>query len=469
MTEHISEIGRTGDLAESVTHYRVKDSVIIRDERHFLNSGWYVVANPSVFKTWHFGADRFGVLQYLLDPRSSTDIEQYRASLPVTAELAEPEQMSKFIKALQQTGIIESVPKDADRIRSVCAASRLPFSGYEPASAPSSMVIELPMSPEVFHRLMREVDTLGVLGVDFRGSNTALRFIVDEREALQGLRAAVAIWVCAADPAEPTRELLARVAAVLGRHPFIIVNTHTALSPADSVVQVLQSQSVPFCITYHVKPSDAPSYLRQIAANALAAGAAFTHFLLDADSFSSDSMTPTAVAEKLAVLGEIQWGHEPMRVQVRAPGLPLPYYVTVPLPTLGQLFSSYLGGCSKGLIPRPMPVHVRPIWIESTADEMPSGAGPRLPMSCCQAGMTHLAVSKEGLIYPCEEALGIETLVMGDLHRDSLTAIWHYEQWTFLRGGSGVPLFDGSDAHLGCTCRRGWARANTRNDMSSRL
>lgn len=485
MTQHTDETAQASDSARVISDsyddhrdtepilYRLGDSIIIRDERHLLNSGWYLVASPSVLKSWHFGADAFGVIEYLRDPRSSADIEQYRATLPATSRLGAPERMSEFITSLQQMGIVESIAEDFGPARPVCLAATLPPSTYAPASAPISMVVELPMAPDMFRRLMAEADALGVLGVDFRGGSAALQFLAEESSALQYMRAAVAVWVSAHDVTESEGEMLSSISAALGRHPFIIVETRTALAPDDPAVQVLKSLGVPFCLTHHVLPSAGPPQLRQMAANALAAGVAFSHFLLDAGSFGADeSTTPTAVAEKLAVLGEIQWVHKPMQVQVRAPYLPLPYYITVPAPTLGQLFSSYLGGCSAGLIALPMPVHVRPIWTGDRSDETPPNAGPRLPTNCCQAGMTHLAVGTEGMIYPCEEALGICDLVMGDLRRDPLADIWRREQWAFLRGGPdlhGLSVCRGSHAHMKRACRRGWARANTRCDVSIRL
>jgi radical SAM protein with 4Fe4S-binding SPASM domain len=417
-------------------YFLIKDSVIIRDERHFLNSGWYLVANPSEFQSWNVDADWHGLIEYMLRPRSFAEIEHYRASLPAKNNLAEPDRISAAFEALQKMGIIEQVSADSKPTRPSRTAFELHSSIYAPASAPISMSIQLPMRPDTFSHLMKEADELGVLGIDFMGGHPALQFLADESKALQGIRAAVAIWLDADDLTESTRELLSMVSAALGHHPFVVVKNQNTEIPVDTAAKIIGSLGIPFCVTYHILASDSLPEFKRIAFDALKAGATFAHFLLDENSFGADNLSFLEdVSEKLTVLGKVQWAHEPMQVQVRTAHVPLPYHVAVLAPNLRQLFSSYLGGCSAGLIAHPMPVHVRPIWVETVPPETDSRTIPRLPMNCCQAGMTRFAINEDGTVYPCEEAMGITNLVMGNLATNSLAEIWAGEQWAFFRGG----------------------------------
>lgn len=54
----------------------------------------------------------------------------------------------------------------------------------------------------------------------------------------------------------------------------------------------------------------------------------------------------------------------------------------------------------------------------------------------CTAGTTRIAVSADGLLYPCVYGFGYEELVMGDLKKEKLIDIWQDEdRWKLFRGG----------------------------------
>lgn len=54
----------------------------------------------------------------------------------------------------------------------------------------------------------------------------------------------------------------------------------------------------------------------------------------------------------------------------------------------------------------------------------------------CTAGTTRIAVSADGLLYPCVYGFGYKELVMGDLKKENLIDIWQNEdKWRLFRGG----------------------------------
>ncbi len=57
------------------------------------------------------------------------------------------------------------------------------------------------------------------------------------------------------------------------------------------------------------------------------------------------------------------------------------------------------------------------------------------PPRCCPAGITVLAISSSGKVYPCIDAMDAPMVEMGDVTRERLDEIWQSERWNFFRGG----------------------------------
>ncbi len=57
------------------------------------------------------------------------------------------------------------------------------------------------------------------------------------------------------------------------------------------------------------------------------------------------------------------------------------------------------------------------------------------PPRCCPAGITVLAISATGKVYPCIDAMDSPLVEMGDVRRERIIEIWRSESWNFFRGG----------------------------------
>jgi radical SAM protein with 4Fe4S-binding SPASM domain len=372
---------------------------------------------------------------------------------------------------MEEMRIIEVVSVDVGPAGHACVASAPANFRYVPASAPLSATVGLPMDTGLFTRLMADADELGVLGMSFLGGPHGLEFLCRMGGMLRVVRAAVSFRLRVRDFTKRVQDELSAINDACGRPPFVILDVDDAPTVVGLVAQALAARSLPFCIVHRVAALDELSKLTQLATGILSAGAAFVMFLLDPQVIADDrSSALAAIADKLEMLRKVQSSHRPMQVQVRALHTPLPRSFIPPEPTLGLLFSQYLGGCSAGLLAGPIPSVVRPTGIGMPSADQAATAGPELPPNCCQAGMTHLAVDSGGTVYPCEEAFGISDLAMGDLTTASLAEIWAGGQWEFFRGGWDIYELSGChgcDLYIGCACRR--CRVYAQKSLGNRL
>lgn len=82
--------------------------------------------------------------------------------------------------------------------------------------------------------------------------------------------------------------------------------------------------------------------------------------------------------------------------------------------------------------PRHIPMHGVPSDGYSVPNEIEI---VDFPPRCCPAGITVLAISATGKVYPCIDALDSPLVEMGDATKESLIEIWKSERWSFFRGG----------------------------------
>ncbi len=438
--------------------YRVREAIIIRDERQAFDCGWYLVADPSRPISWHFDKHGYRLLEYLIEPRTSDDIQRHRDTLPVGNPLSAPTKMSAFFQAMQRMGIIEQVSRDAASARPVCAAHRPVTTKYAPASAPVSTTVRLPMDANLFAGLTAEIDELGVFGVNFLGGRQALEFLSSRGNALRSVRAAISLRLAPDNLDEDAQQKLSAIGETRGRPPFVILEKDGATETIVPTARKLKELSVPFCITQQVVASDDLGCLTKMTSEVLSAGASFTLFLLNQNGVAADhSSTLAAIEEKVALLQQIQDAYDPNRVQVRGVHTPLPRSVIPGGASLSELFSQYFGGCSVGLVAGSLSSEKRPIGIGILPPEKWETLGPALAPNCCQAGLTYLAVDSDGTVYPCEEAVGLPELAMGSLTTKSLADIWASERWEFFRGGWDLHELSGCygcELYVLCACRR---------------
>lgn len=57
------------------------------------------------------------------------------------------------------------------------------------------------------------------------------------------------------------------------------------------------------------------------------------------------------------------------------------------------------------------------------------------PPGTCPAGMTHMAISSYGIVYPCIDALGVDDMAMGNIREEDVVQIWRKNSWNLFRGG----------------------------------
>lgn len=72
----------------------------------------------------------------------------------------------------------------------------------------------------------------------------------------------------------------------------------------------------------------------------------------------------------------------------------------------------------------------------------------------CSAGTKRIAVSSDGLLYPCISAFDIEGLMIGDLKKDTIMDLWvNNELWELYRGGISIAQVKGcNDCNLNNAC-----------------
>jgi radical SAM protein with 4Fe4S-binding SPASM domain len=238
---------------------------------------------------------------------------------------------------------------------------------------------------------------------------------------------------------------------VWGRPPFIILEC----DEVPDKLRETQLQCFPFCITYQVQESDDVAALNRIVDAGLSGGAKFVLFDLSDDHIGIGTVPPLEMAaQKMEILQTIQKAHPPMKVQIRVRGLPLPKHVLAADLTVKQILGQILGGCSAGLFLG----GTRSTSCDHTAspDEL-AAIGPVLPPNCCQAGMTHMAIDRNGAVYPCEQAIGDHEMAIDSTNVSSLRDIWNSEKWAFYRGGWDLCDLEGCyrcGSYIACGVRR---------------
>ena len=210
----------TGDAPRGAAHaeatpaagaFRVRDPIILRDERGTLASSLSVVADPSSLQSWHVDPAGLRLLDHLRTPRTLQEVQQQwpiRSSAGAAAQF----DVAAALAGMVEAGIVEPASPSAPGVRPVCRRSRPPESRYQPAIAPFSMAVWAPMEPRLFARLVAEADALGVLGIDFHGGQQGLSFVASASPLLSGLRSAISFWLAAGDVGAATVSWLTTIA-----------------------------------------------------------------------------------------------------------------------------------------------------------------------------------------------------------------------------------------------------------------
>jgi radical SAM protein with 4Fe4S-binding SPASM domain len=452
-------------------YYRTAAAAIVRDERQLLNCAAYLVADPARLGAWLIDGEEFRFLTYLEEPRSADDIEQYRLQLPTESSLAQRSQVRALVERLTRSGVIQFISADRGSIPP-CMGRAPGGSRYVPATAPVTVSIHAPIEHRLLARLLKQCDEAGVLGIRFLGGRDAIQFLATAGARLRGVRAALSTEVCSGELDDSWEADLA-AGLCAGEEPVSVVLKADSAKGAQFGARTLSTLGVPFSITYTVRACDGVEPLAAIASLARAQRAGFARFALSPAGLraeGSESELLTIVREKLGLIRSVQDVDRSGGLQVRLVHLPAPSPITVPEIRVSPILSSYLDACLVGLIAGPIPGLGTPVGLGVPTPAQAREGGALLPPNCCQAGMTHMAVDRDGTVYPCEEAIGTPDLAMGSLATDSLSSIWGSTKWDFFRGGWDLHELAGCyecNRYYGCAARR--CRVHPLRTLGNRL
>lgn len=447
------------------TLYQLSPAMIFRDERLFFNSEVYLAANPSRLSSWCFGSDIHWLLEFLLKPRSLAEIAQMQVQISDSTE--DPAKILELLQSMQQIGIVTVDNPDSSQKPCICHPRFSSKSRYMPASAPVSIMINLPIKATLLSKILCECDKMGVMGIDFNGGEDALHSLSTSitEESIKAIRAASSIRLRLKEVSQETFIDLRNIMQLWNRLPFIIIE-------CDQIPDQLhdtQLQRFPFCITYQVQESDDEQTLNHVVDASLSGGARFVLFDINDNHIGTGSQSVLeSVTEKLEIVQSIQKSNTPLKVQIRVHGLPLLQDVLTPELTARQVLGQMLGGCSVGLLLGN--TQGKSCDHITSPDEL-IAIGPILPPNCCQAGMTYMAIDENGIVYPCEKAIGNPDMVIGSIADTSLSDIWDSEKWAFFRGGWDLFDLEGCyecKSYIACSTRRCRAHAaQTSGDLLS--
>jgi len=439
--------------------YRVRDSIVLRDEHRLLGRGTYLAADPPRRTGWHLSQDEFGLLTHLLTPRDEAELENFRKSLPTSSSLAGREDFSKALDNLERLGIVAQTTDKASHPHSIYIAPEGSSWRYPPASAPVSVALRLPMAQDLFVRLMAECDALGVLQVEIPGDDGALEFVAQAAQtgALKRLRSIFCISLSLHAPTDQNKKHLLALTAKGNGAVRLLLDPQTGGKTVEPTAEFLKGEGIAYSIRYRLRSSDELADLAEVAHIAASEKAESVKFVVDPDNAGSLPMGLATAEAKIGLLRQVKESNPEGNVRLHARHVPIAPPAVHDEPRVKELLTGFPEGCVVGKIGG-----FDPFLSQSAKSWVPTDrASPlrdrELPPNCCQAGLTHLAVDRDGTVYPCEEAMGMPELAMGSLATTSLAEIWASPRWHFFRGGWDLHQLSGCywcRLYIGCAARR---------------
>lgn len=437
------------------------DDVILRDERHYLESNTCFVRAPRVDQTVYLSVSAFELLVFLATGRTADEAwSHYSERCRVNGERPDRQEFDQFLEDLSGRGILERHDERLSRSRPLSNLGLKPSetAKIKPMTFPSrvSLVLTIRCNLTCSHclrsssplasgvgelstdealSLMDELDNNGVTSLQLSGGEITVRKDIAEIAShVRSLRTHVEFLTNGYVLRPRMVDLLGDVQQAKGRgfHVHLSLDGGTAESNdwlrgrgafdrTIAAMKALREAGVSLVVETCLTPKNLGE-LTEIAAICAEHG-------VRGLSIHPISLTGRGGCNPLSL---------PMRLVNRiadeADRLKQEYAGTLEI-KFGYQFVPHARGSGYG-------------------EEVP------LPPNTTGAGMFHMAIGADGKVYPCIESLGAEEILMGDVKEESTADIWRSERWDFFRGGWTVEeledcrgcVFDGGCATQACRC-----------------
>jgi radical SAM protein with 4Fe4S-binding SPASM domain len=438
----------------------LRDDVILRDERHYLESGVSFCRDSRKGETLYLSPSAFELLIHLTSASAVDDAwTHYTSRCSVNGEPANREEFDDFVRGLLATGTLEAAGLGKRHTRPLSNLS-LPVSGtapIKPMTFPTRVSVELTRrcnmaclhclrssSPGLRRKeelatweilgLLHELDTNGVTSIALTGGETTLRPDIEAIvEHLRCLRTHVEFFTNGFRLRPALIEKLAETQRAKGQgfHVHLSLDgatpaTHDWLrargsfARATAATRALCEAGVRVVVETCLTPLNLDE-LQDIV------------FLCRSSGAETVSIHPISCTGR-GGSGTLKL---PMAEVYRAAD------------EVARLREEHRDG-----IDVRFDFRFTPSESDRHLDDFP------LPQNTAPAGMFHMAIGADGQVYPCTESTGVPALVMGDIRKETTAEIWRSPRWHLFRGGWTIGqlegcrgcVFDGRCASQACRC-----------------
>jgi radical SAM protein with 4Fe4S-binding SPASM domain len=440
--------------------YILADDVILRDERHYLDSDarffFYARENLTVYVS----ASTFEMLQDLTRSQPAEDAwSYYTARCQVNGDVADRGEFDSFWQSLLDRGVIEQCAASVVRERPLSNLSLTPSdtAAIKPMTFASrvSLVVTMRCNLACKHclresspllkgegelrthellSLIDELDANGVTSLQLSGGEVTVRKDIEViAQHLKNLRCHVQFLTNGFVLRPSLVDILQDVQRAKGKGFFVHLSLDGGTAETndwlrgkrafDRTIDAMESLR-DAGITVVVETCLMPSNLGQIE----------------------------LVAALCAERGVSQLTFHPISYTGRAGCNPL--FVPLPMVNEANRRAAELAPSYAGRMKIDFGHQFAPHGRNGDGDNL------RLPPNTTGAGMFHMAIAADGKVYPCIESVGAPSLVMGDVRTDSTADIWRSERWDIFRGGWTLDelegcrgcIFDRQCATQACRC-----------------
>ena len=439
--------------------YRLSKAVILRNEYGFLHNRSYLAACPKLGQTRHLELLEYELLQHLSRPRSYAELDAFL--IEAGRAPTEENHLARLLNDFEQLGMIESTSEFAAPIPLNVPVVQAREWRYRPASAPVSVVAQVPMAGELLGRLIAQCNALGVLALHLICDGAVREFLLQAAQYLVGLRIAVRLWL------RPQQLMGVNIAHLVGLGDLSLgLEASWADQPLlKPLIKELAASGISHLVSFPVSVADDPTQISQIVHELLEGGVQTVHLTLT----PSETTNLAELAHCLTLLHQLQNSQPAGKIQLFTRHWPLMQRNRYFEPRGKQLLEALDCRCSLGrIVHQSQKTSLIGTWLPKL--DCRARISPVLPPNCCQAGLTSLAVDQAGMVYPCETAFGIAELAIGNLNQASLAGLWASERWKFFRGGWELYQLSGCFAcrnYVSCAARR--CRVHAMKTLNNRL
>ncbi len=411
------------------------DDAILRDERHYLESGACFVRLPRTGDTVYLSSSAFELLAHLSSARTRGEAwNHYRRRCATNGDDADRAEFDSFVTDLLRRGVLEPTVRREARARplSNIELKPSPTAKIKPMSFPTRVSLVLTMrcnlacrhclrssSPllkgigeletqEVLN-LMDELDANGVTSLQLSGGEVTVRKdILTITDHIKRLRTHVQFLTNGFVLRPQLLRSLADVQQTKGQGFFVHLSLDGAASETNDWLRGKRA---------FARTLEAMRQLRDAGVTMVVESCLTPKNLGDLRRIAQ-----TCADHRVASLS-----FHPISSTGRASCNPvfLPMHVVNRMATEVEELAKE---CSQ-VMKIGFGYQFSPSVRNSDSEAFP------LPPNATGAGMFHMAIGADGKVYPCIESLGAPKLIMGNVRTQSTAEIWASPRWDIFRGG----------------------------------